>query len=198
LAAKQDPVDTLWRTLIGDIYDSTYPAPAYLGDSFYHLVLHEISMSLILHLTNEQNPERFWDEYTLYEEFAKTGLLPSREAVVAQAELYYQEYLDLGAPEGQYFLPTKLPPMTAFLDTLNQVISERCLISTERGRLGLAPGSAKPGDSVAFIRNSRVPFTIRRVEGGRYELVGEAYIHGLMNGELAKDGPIALEEIILQ
>jgi hypothetical protein len=155
-------------------------------------------MSLILHRMSEQNPERFWDEYTLYEEFAKTGLLPSREAVVAQAELYYQEYLELDATKKQYFLPTKLPPMHAFLDVLNLVIGERCLISTERGRLGLAPNSTKPGDSVAFVRNSRVPFTIRRVEGGRYELVGEAYIHGLMNGEIAKEGPIVLEEIILQ
>jgi hypothetical protein len=43
-----------------------------------------------------------------------------------------------------------------------------------------------------------VPFIIRKVADGKYELVGEAYIHGLMHGELGKEGPVALEEIILQ
>jgi hypothetical protein len=130
--------------------------------------------------------------------FAKTGLLPSREAVVAQADLYYQEYLQLDTLKGQIFVPTQNPLMAPYLSRLDTIIGDRCLISTKNDLLGLAPNSAKPGDSVAFVRNSPVPFIIRKVADGRYELVGEAYIHGLMHGELGKEGPVALEEIILQ
>lgn len=197
-ATKQDPIEALWRTLIGDAYDEKYPAPANIAESFYHFALDHMSMALLASRIHGSSPEHFWDENTLYEEFAKTELLPSREAIVAKADLYYQEYLQLDPSKDQYFMPTKSPLVAPFQSRLGGVAGDRCLISTENGLLGLAPNSAKPGDNVVFVRNSPVPFIVRQVAGGRYELVGEAYIHGLMHGELGKEGPVSVEAIILQ
>jgi len=202
-ATKEDTIEAIWRTLIGDCFNTKSPAPAHFGVSFYYLVLHQMAITLFSFRMRESmpDPKLFWHDATLYEEFAQTGALPHRNEVVAQAELYYEEFLEgieHGASQSGYFMPTKLPPMMAIRDRINPMILERCFIVTEKGRFGLAPRSAIPGDDVVFVRNARVPFIIRKVEGGNYEHVGEAYIHGLMHGELKSQGHLSLEEIILQ
>ena len=74
----------------------------------------------------------------------------------------------------------------------------RCLLIDESGNLGLGLCSTQPGDLVAFIRNARVPFILREAQKGRYELVGEANIRGIMHGEIAEVGPVELREILIQ
>ncbi|PYI08431.1 hypothetical protein BO78DRAFT_76396 [Aspergillus sclerotiicarbonarius CBS 121057] len=55
---------------------------------------------------------------------------------------------------------------------------------TERGFIGLVPAGAKEGDAIALISGGKVPFCLRSDQGsGMYQLVGEAYIHGMMHGE---------------
>lgn len=53
---------------------------------------------------------------------------------------------------------------------------------TRLGIIGMLPISAKVGDNVGFFAGNRVPFVLRRSEGG-YKIVGDAYLHGVMNGE---------------
>ncbi|OCK90529.1 uncharacterized protein K441DRAFT_578728 [Cenococcum geophilum 1.58] len=58
-------------------------------------------------------------------------------------------------------------------------------VTTKRGYAGVAPGSASVGDAVAVFNGGGVPFLVRESESrnGVHGLVGECYIHGLMNGE---------------
>jgi hypothetical protein len=58
----------------------------------------------------------------------------------------------------------------------------RRLVRTERGYLGLVPQEAKRGDHVAILKGGRTPFIVRP-RGSSWELVGECYIHGVMDGE---------------
>lgn len=65
---------------------------------------------------------------------------------------------------------------------------DRQLLLTERGYFGLAPGEARVGDTVSCLLGCGVPFILRRSEAcsdnaERYELIGESYIYGLMEGE---------------
>ena len=169
-----------------------------MAESFYHNVLYMMSLALMISRIHEPNLERFWNEHTLYKDFAKSELLLSREAILVHADLYYLEYLRWDTSKDEIFLPTKNPLMAPYQSRLDTVIGDRCLISTKNDLLGLAPNFVKPSDNIAFVRNSLVSFIIRKVADGKYELVGEAYIHGLMHGELGKEGPVALKEIILQ
>ena len=63
----------------------------------------------------------------------------------------------------------------------------RRLYRTKRGLIGLAPRSAQVGDRICCLQAARVPFVLRplpRKEGHsglEYELVGEAYLHGIMD-----------------
>ncbi|KAL8918371.1 MAG: hypothetical protein Q9208_007390 [Pyrenodesmia sp. 3 TL-2023] len=59
----------------------------------------------------------------------------------------------------------------------------RSFIRCRDGRPGLAPRSARAGDVVCLFHGGDVPFILRPLDSGRYTFVGEAYIHGIMQGE---------------
>lgn len=66
----------------------------------------------------------------------------------------------------------------------------RCYISTEGGRVGLAPHAVKTGDLVCIFYGADTPYIVRRTEdGSRVMLVGDAYVHGLMYGEALTMAP---------
>lgn len=88
------------------------------------------------------------------------------------------------------------------------VVGPRTFITTKKGFVGLASSNAEKGDYVAVLAGGRTPYILR--EGARstdedskastYSFVGDAYVHGIMDGEVfglldRKDG--AFEEIIL-
>ena len=60
----------------------------------------------------------------------------------------------------------------------------RSFCSTTAGRIGLVPRAAKAGDVICVLYGGRVPYVLRpgRKDDG-YGLLGECYIHGLMDGE---------------
>jgi len=62
----------------------------------------------------------------------------------------------------------------------------RAFIETKNGYMGIGPKSAQKNDLLCVLGGSQVPFVLRRVEINRYRLVGECYVHGIMNGEIVK------------
>lgn len=77
--------------------------------------------------------------------------------------------------------------------TMHHVSWYRRLFRTNEGYFGLAHPSSQPGDEVVLLSGGRVPFVVRRVTAERrecYSVVGETYVHGIMDGELlgATDG----------
>jgi hypothetical protein len=59
----------------------------------------------------------------------------------------------------------------------------RCTVTTECGRMGIGPYNSKVGDVVAILLGGDFCFVLRP-NNDQYELVGDAYIHGVMKGEL--------------
>lgn len=56
----------------------------------------------------------------------------------------------------------------------------------EDGRLCLLPADADVGDTIILACGGRAPLVVRARGDGCYQLVGEAYIHGVMDGEAFK------------
>lgn len=52
------------------------------------------------------------------------------------------------------------------------------------GRVGIGPSNLETGDLVCVFCNTFTPFIIRRMTSGHNELIGEAYVHRLMYGEI--------------
>ena len=45
------------------------------------------------------------------------------------------------------------------------------------------------GDLVCILQGGPVPFLLRRTGRGEYVLVGDTYVHGIMDGEFMKTKP---------
>tara|TARA_R110002003_G_scaffold141_17_gene12991 strand:+ start:1079 stop:2791 length:1713 start_codon:yes stop_codon:yes gene_type:complete len=70
-----------------------------------------------------------------------------------------------------------------------EVCKGRTFFSTVKGGLGLGPSRTKRGDFVVIFHGGRTPFVIRKSQsscpdGQTYRIVGEAYVHGFMDGEV--------------
>lgn len=73
-----------------------------------------------------------------------------------------------------------------FLPSQSSSSPEGSKSSTGTGKklVGLGPSKTKEGDTIAILYGCSVPVILRPVPGTRdYEFVGEAYIHGKMDGE---------------
>lgn len=67
--------------------------------------------------------------------------------------------------------------------------AHRQLFQSTRGYLGIVPTTAQSGDEIMFLQVSPVPYVFRKTEQpGEYKLIGEAYVHGVMYGELWEEG----------
>lgn len=96
----------------------------------------------------------------------------------------------------------------AFLDRLSEArpsFYKACMLKrlayTSKGLIGLVRHETKVGDHVAVLAGSKVLHCLRDVvetqssENPRYQLIGEAYFHGMMDGE-AMSG-LEMQDIIL-
>lgn len=59
----------------------------------------------------------------------------------------------------------------------------RRMVRTKRGYMALAPRFSKPGDLIGVFKGGKLPLVVRR-EGEYLELIGESYVHGMMEGEV--------------
>ncbi|RYC63551.1 hypothetical protein CHU98_g2668 [Xylaria longipes] len=82
----------------------------------------------------------------------------------------------------------------------DQLIRTTTVIRTAQGFVGLAPAAVRPGDLVALCKGGRKPLVVRpsysEPNSKRFTLVGDAYLHGIMEGEAWNENncyPITLE-----
>ncbi|KAF1966268.1 hypothetical protein BU23DRAFT_487264 [Bimuria novae-zelandiae CBS 107.79] len=73
--------------------------------------------------------------------------------------------------------------LSRFLDTTRK--KSRRLMVTSEDHIGMAPCRARPGDAVAVLFGCSIPLILRRT-GVReaWQVIGEAYVDGFMNGEV--------------
>jgi hypothetical protein len=77
--------------------------------------------------------------------------------------------------------------MIEFLERVQSVVWNRKFFITANGHFfGLGPDGLQSGDVVVVLYGCSVPVVLRAVEQ-QYKLVGECYIHGLMDGQAITD-----------
>jgi hypothetical protein len=78
-----------------------------------------------------------------------------------------------------------------------RAIAGRVYGLTDQGYAGLFPSNTRSGDRICILQGFRVPFVLRRGSEGCWILVGDAYVHGMMQGEMVGDGS-CFQEIKIQ
>jgi hypothetical protein len=73
---------------------------------------------------------------------------------------------------------------------------------TAKGYFALVPRGTHEGDEIVVFEKACIPFVVRKVnsdgrDGQKYLLLGEAYVHGIMQGEVMDMADSVLEDITL-
>ncbi|KAI1121051.1 HET-domain-containing protein [Nemania abortiva] len=77
-----------------------------------------------------------------------------------------------------------------------RAVAGRRLAITDQAYVGLVPDMTAKDDKICILQGFNVPFVLRQV-GEHYKLVGDAYVHGIMQGEVfVRNG--ALREAIIE
>ena len=119
----------------------------------------------------------------LHESLAASGCSPDDIANsldnLKDAGIYWNFYATLKTP-------AKAGTYGHLMDDMH---NSRPFIST-RGYVGLCPIESKPGDVMCILHGGHVPFIVRwSEECHAYKLIGEAYVHGIMDGKFLENDP---------
>ncbi|KAK3385762.1 heterokaryon incompatibility protein-domain-containing protein [Podospora didyma] len=106
--------------------------------------------------------------------FATVGDLPYVAGVVRSWAV--------GVPLGRMFSKAEQPRVQGTIQAMIHAGRSRRFASTGMGLAGFVPMRAQEGDHVAVLYGSNVPCVLRPTGDGKYSLVGECYMHGLMWG----------------
>ncbi|KAL8993763.1 MAG: hypothetical protein Q9169_006109, partial [Polycauliona sp. 2 TL-2023] len=84
----------------------------------------------------------------------------------------------------------------AFRYDFLRVARNRKFCITQKRYMGWCPFNTEPGDRICILFGGQTPYVVRK-EGAGYRLLGEAYIHGVMHGEVLNMPNIKIEMIRL-
>ena len=85
------------------------------------------------------------------------------------------------------FTPETSNILLDYITNVDTACSNRTFFTTRDGRIGLGPSKLEIGGLVCVMCSTFTPFIIRTRSGighSHTELIGEAYVHGLMYGEV--------------
>jgi hypothetical protein len=66
----------------------------------------------------------------------------------------------------------------------------------DSGHIGIVPQHAAVGDELVVLLGCTMPLVLRRVGESNHALIGESYVHGVMDGEAM--GESVVETLILE
>jgi hypothetical protein len=82
---------------------------------------------------------------------------------------------------------SKVGKSTGLLMDYMRMSARKAPFATRKGHPGLSSRHVKRGDMIALIHGAQVPFVLRHHDNGKYTIVSEAYVDGIMDGEAAEN-----------
>ncbi|KAF5530977.1 heterokaryon incompatibility protein [Fusarium mexicanum] len=224
----QSRSEVFWRTMMKDIGNNQYPAEDSCGEELFRELEQGLYLEMAELLYEYKIDSMTVDEWKVQMDDAMKrftdlqiikGVLPygttdtqnlkhyarARSVMLSRLEnrldlllwgyfIMYRGNLDARTLELR-------SPEAYRLDVKEEVFitaKGRGLFVTDNGRLGWGLPSTKAGDEVWILEGCRVPCLLRPSGDGRYKLVGEAYVHGIMHGEgLEEPGVKKLGPVII-
>lgn len=190
-ANGQTRLEAFWRTQIADSDGHHSPAPDWMGKCFRQYVFGTIvSLSLVSQQSFESHIRDMSELRSLYTLVGSHDNNPS-SCLPSMKDLESYQGAFATPEDAEEFIKNLRQESEPFESINNAIAGGRSLFKTSDNLIGLAPKSAKPNDTVWFFPGSKVPFVLRYRGEKQYEVIGEAYLHGFMQGELENvHGPL--------
>ena len=79
----------------------------------------------------------------------------------------------------------------SYLRYISILMKNGKVFRTRKGYIGVGPENVQEGDQVCILRGLFIPIILRSVVGGegRFEVIGETWVHGIMDGEFMLTSP---------
>jgi hypothetical protein len=189
--------DDFWRALIKDTFRSQRPADAKQARKAFRALLAVYVWEL--QIAAQDSPSAYGALLTstnssisaLAAREENGGLIPSLDEVeelIGVAKLDPDESREKREMDGD---------VDDFRGVFREACAGRRMVGVEGGRLGITAEGVKVGDVVWVLAGAEVPVVLREgSEKGRWRLVGDAFVCGIMGGEAVKGGKV--EEIVLE
>ncbi|KAI0193018.1 heterokaryon incompatibility protein-domain-containing protein [Xylaria flabelliformis] len=202
----QTRFEVLWRTMLADSSRGRHPLPANHGAATrvaFRKIINDLQVEVrdIVVKKQPDATERLDDlarEYTAFckllnqaPDNASPSLPPEFKCFMDAFQSPKNVSLNIAKQEHDQMLKRSIEIVDE--SSLQDVrgsgfgLGTRSLFRTSVGQLGRGDKTTKAGDEAWVLSGGNVPFTLRRVSEGRYKLIGECYIHGVMHGEAVVD-----------
>jgi len=188
---KESRIEVLWKTMIGN-----HPKEGSMEQSrdafrnWWRLsLLHRAVVAAKAGVTAEEHFKNI-PNVELLHIADDTGLIAGHDAIEDD-----MAQLMTGKP-----ISTELDDeSTHFKHAFGRLATGRSVFRTKEGHIGMGHKTVRTGDEVWILPRAFVPVVLRRLSedsiGSRYQLVGECYIHGIMDGEFFEHGAPASTNI---
>ena len=97
-----------------------------------------------------------------------------------------------------------------FWKTVDDLSTDRRFFISSSGYIGLVPSATMIGDRICVLSGGRMPYVLRPChkktgedvsDSLEYTFIGDAYVHGLMDGEafdMVEKGSLEMQTLILR
>jgi len=132
-----------------------------------------------------EHQQAFWRTLLMDQDQSIAGKpkLPASESQLLKAATLFNEL-----PVPEYFEPDSQPNVRRdrftmpFVHQIDDCLKNRCFFVTNDGCMGIGPSCTQKGDVVAVLLGGAHCFLLRPKDK-QYQLVGNAYVHGMMQGQ---------------
>ena len=169
-------VDAFWRTLVCNREAKGTAAPADLHAAYnswstgFRLaaLTSEVYVSIANRLqpTTDSNPWSPWGKAYRY--------------ICSRIDIVHEVWVGFRLAWYAVELEREMEPITRFDAAFGRFAPTRKFFRSEKGYIGWVPQAAQEGDLLCLFENCWLPFAIRPGPKG-YRLIGEAYVHGVMD-----------------
>jgi hypothetical protein len=116
-------------------------------------------------------------------------------AIILTLELVHRRHMGFVTEQEEY------RDIIAFWHQMCSYCHGRSFIVTQQGHFALGPRITRPGDQCYIVHGANVPLFLRpHISGSRFRLLGEAYVHGFMEGQIkgyAEEARLQSDTLIL-
>jgi hypothetical protein len=142
------------------------------------------------------------DERT--EAFCRTmlcDLVGGAKPAPAEYSRYFANFLefidDVLGEKHEDWPETMMTSVTAVEASLAAYSGNRQFCITKEGMMAQVPRGTHIGDLICVFRGGKVPFVLRGKRYERFTLLGDCYVHGIMNGEAVEGKESLMREFVI-